>query len=308
MLDRVRSEKGVVMVIAALMLISLLAVTALTVDVGQVYLTRSRLQKAADAAALAAAQSLVMTGEATEAEAVGAQYIDLNAQSPYEFSVQPDTASGQVAVNATKNVNFVFAPAIGYHNATVSVSAVAAASTVIRVKNVVPFGVLQQDFQYGEQYVLKYGAGPGGSTFNGNYGALALGGEGASRFRENIKYGFQGELAVGDQVTTEPGNMAGPTDDGVSYRKSLCTNGCNYATQIEANCPRVVITPVIDDLPSGRGQANVVGFAAFFMEETVASESPGQKDVVGRFLHWAANGDTGESENNFGVYSVRLVK
>jgi Flp pilus assembly protein TadG len=304
----VGSEKGVVMVIAALMLLSLLAVTALTVDVGQVYLTRSRLQKAADAAALAGSQSLAMTRDETEAESVAAQYIDWNAESPYGFSVEPDAGSGQVTVDMNKEVKFVFAPAIGYQKTSVGVSATAAAAAVIRVKNVVPFGVLQQEFEYGEQYVLKSGAGPGGGRYTGNFGALALGGNGACRYRENIKYGYQGQLSVGDQVTTEPGNMAGPTDDGISYRISLCTNGCSYSTHIEANCPRVVITPVIDALPNGRGRTTVVGFAAFFLEDTVAGESKGQKDVVGRFLNWAVTGDTGEDGTNFGVYSVRLVK
>ncbi|HYH04985.1 MAG TPA: hypothetical protein VEC37_17985, partial [Bacillota bacterium] len=207
------------------------------------------------------------------------------------------------------DVNFLFAPVLGYRKTTVSVKATAGASTIVRVRNLVPFGVLEQDFQYGQQYTLKYGAGKsGGSSFSGNYGALALGGNGASRYRENIKYGYQGEIAVGDRLTTEPGNMAGPTDDGVSYRKSLCTNGCNYATQIEANCPRVVIAPVIDSLPNGRGQTNVKGFAAFFLEETKQSSSKGQKDVVGRFLRWAATGETGEDGENYGVYSVRLIE
>lgn len=304
----VGSEKGVVMVIAALMLLSLLAVTALTVDVGQVYLTRSRLQKAADAAALAGAQSLAMTRDETEAESVAAQYIDWNAESPYGFSVEPDAGSGQVTVDMTKEVKFVFAPAIGYRNTIVNVSATAAASAVIRVKNVAPFGVIQQVFEYGEHYVLKYGAGQGDGPFHGNYGALALGDNGASQYCENIKYGYQGQLSVGDQLTTEPGNMAGPTDDGVSYRISLCVNGCNYPNQIEANCPRVVIVPIIDGLPNGRGQTIVVGFAAFFLEETMDSESIGQKDIVGRFLHWTVTGDIGEGGTNFGLYSVRLVK
>ncbi|HYH03167.1 MAG TPA: pilus assembly protein TadG-related protein, partial [Bacillota bacterium] len=61
MLDKLRSEDGVVMVIAALMLVALLGATALAIDSGRVYLTRSRLQKAADAAALAGAQRLMMT-------------------------------------------------------------------------------------------------------------------------------------------------------------------------------------------------------------------------------------------------------
>ena len=76
-------------------------------------------------------------------------------------------------------------------------------------------------------------------------------------------------LHVGDIIDTKTGNMAGPTDQGVSYRKALCTSGCNFLTQIEANCPRVVITPVIDRLPDGgSGTVIIQGFAAFFLEDT----------------------------------------
>lgn len=307
MLDKVKSEDGVVMVIAALMLVVLLGATALAIDTGRIYLTRTRLQKAADAAALAGAQQLIMTENPVLAEDAGEQYIDANLRSPYQASLTSDPASGQFSVTLSQDVNFLFAPVLGYRKKTVSVNAAAGASTIVRVRNVVPFGVLEQEFQYGRQYILKYGAGSDSGSFHGNYCALALGGNGANVYRNNIKYGYQGEIAVGDLVTTEPGNMAGPTDDGVSYRKSLCTNGCNYATQIEANCPRVVIAPVVDTLPNGRGQTTVKGFAAFFLEET-QSGSKGQKDVVGRFLRWAATGQTDENGENYGVYSVRLIQ
>lgn len=308
MLAKLKSESGVVMVIAALMLVTLLGAAAVAIDAGQVFLTRSQLQKAADAAALAGAQKLVMTGDSGAAEAAGEEYVASNLRAPYQSSLECDAGSGRFTATLAKEVNFLFAPILGFQKTTVNANSTAGASTVIKMKNIIPFGVLQQEFEFGQQYTLKYGSGPGGSPFNGNYGALALGGNGASQYRENIKHGYQGAIAVEDQVTTEPGNMAGPTDDGVSYRIGLCTNGCNYTTQIEANCPRVVIAPVIDSLPDGRGETTVVGFAAFFLEETVQSESQGQKDVVGRFLRWAATGETGESGSNFGVYSVRLIE
>jgi hypothetical protein len=302
------SEKGVVMVIAAIMLTSLLAVTALVVDAGRVYLTRLKLQKAADAAALAGARTLRLTGDQSEAETSGSQYVVANSSLPYQETFQSDLATGRFTVNLSKEVKFYFAPLIGFNRTTVRVSAIAAAWGVTKLKNIVPFGVLEQDFEYGQRYTLKYGAGSGDAQYCGNFGALALGGNGAGNYRENLKSGYQGIIAVGDQLTTEPGNMAGPTVDGVSYRIGLCANGCSYATQIEANCPRIVIVPIIDTLPNGRGQTTVKGFASFFLEDTVSNESKGQSDVVGRFLQRAVTAEAGADSSDYGLYAIKLIQ
>jgi Flp pilus assembly protein TadG len=299
------SEKGVVMVIAALLLVTLMAVAAIVIDVGQLYVTRSRLQAAADAAALAGAYSLINDRNEVIASQQAAKYVTSNLSTQYTYNPQSILATNTFTVNLSSQVKFFFAPVIGIQNSTVTASATAAANTIIGINNVVPLGVVQQQFQFGQQYTLKYGAG-GGQT--GNYGALALGGNGASRYRDNIKYGYSGEVKVGDVLTSEPGNMAGPTDQGVSYRKSLCTHGCSYLTQIEANCPRVVIAPVIDAFPShGRSSVTVMGFAAFFVEDTKDSSSKGQKDVIGRFLKWSAIGEGGNGAN-FGLVNAKLIK
>jgi len=302
-----KEEHGSVAVITVLILVSLLTATALAIDGGQLYLTRSKLQKAADAAALAGAQAWMTTNDESEAQAASSEYIDANSDRPVNSTINVDTTANSVSIKLAKQVDFFFAPVIGIPNKTVTVAAKAMGNVIVKMKNVVPFGVVNQTFEYGQQYVLKYGAGSGGQ-YCGNFGALALGGNGANNYRNNLKYGYQGEVAVGDEISTEPGNMAGPTDQGVSYRKAQCTHGCNFATQIEANCPRVVITPVIDSLDvKGRKKVTVVGFAAFFLEETQESESKGQKDVVGRFLRWATVGEWGEG-SNYGVYSVRLIE
>lgn len=302
-----KSEKGVVMVIAALLLVTLLVITALVVDVGQLYTAQARLQTAADAAALAGANTLFTTKSTAQATADAKTYVSSNLSDAYNYSDVSDIPNGTFTVNLNQNVKFYFAPVIGISESTVRASATATASTVVATNNVVPWGVEQQVFVYGQEYQLKYGAGDKPAQ-GGNYGALALGGNGASRYRDNIKFGYTGQIHIDDTLTTEPGNMAGPTDQGVTYRKSLCTHGCSFSTQIEANCPRVVVTPVIDKIPDGgRGTTKVVGFAAFFLEGDQDSASKGQKDVIGRFLRWAAPGETGTG-SDFGLVSVRLIK
>jgi hypothetical protein len=302
------SENGAVMVIAALILTSLMAVTALVVDTGMVYVTRAQLQKAADAGALAGARTLRLTGSQAEAETTGAQYVAANCSLPYREEFASDPATRRFTVNLQKEVRFYFAPLIGYTKTTVSVNAVAAAWGVTQLNNIVPLGVLEQEFIYGQQYILKYGAGSDGPDSSGNYGALALGGLGAKVYLVNLKFGYSGTIAVGDKLTTETGDMAGPTDDGVSYRIDLCTDGCSYETKIKTDCPRIVLVPVIDTLPDGRGYTTVKGFAAFFLEETVEGDSQGQKDVVGRFLQYAVTAEASEDSPDFGVYTIKLIK
>jgi Flp pilus assembly protein TadG len=53
---RLRGERGAAAVLFALVLVPMLGFTAIAVDIGSVYAERSRLQTAADAAALAVAQ------------------------------------------------------------------------------------------------------------------------------------------------------------------------------------------------------------------------------------------------------------
>jgi len=58
----VRSESGVISVVAALAMVAILAMGALALDMGRIYLKRSSLQTAADAGALAGANSLLGEG------------------------------------------------------------------------------------------------------------------------------------------------------------------------------------------------------------------------------------------------------
>jgi Flp pilus assembly protein TadG len=307
-------ENGVVMVVAALMIVALMLSAAIVIDVGQMYMVKARLQTAADAAAMAGAQSLIENNQnAGLATDESRQYVSRNLNPPYDYTptVNPGNSQSTFTATVSQQVGFYFMPVVGIHGQRLTASATAVAQVVAALNGIVPFGVEQQQLIFKEPYILKYGAGPHETEYQrhgGNFGALALGGNGANRYRDNIKYGYQGLIRIGDLVTTEPGNMAGPTDQGVSYRKTLCTKGCSALTQIEANCPRVVIVPVIDALPSGgRGQATVLGFAAFFLEDTVDSASKGQKDVIGRFLRWTGDGPGGQG-NDFGVVTATLIR
>src|ERR1044072_1591479 len=57
-LKLLRDERGTVTIMTAILMVGLVLVMGLSIDVGRIYMVRSGLQNAADAAALAAAREL----------------------------------------------------------------------------------------------------------------------------------------------------------------------------------------------------------------------------------------------------------
>ena len=120
-----RSEKGQVLPLLALVLVALLAVSALTIDLGRAYYSKRALQSSADAAALAGAQGLP---DATNASALASQYSasagGKNARSNLPgvntnvtvkcVSTQPTcTTNNTVVVKQSARVNSVFGKIFG---------------------------------------------------------------------------------------------------------------------------------------------------------------------------------------------------
>ena len=63
----VRSESGIISVMAALSMVAILAMAALAIDMGRIYMKRSALQTAADTGALAGANSILAQGNDLDA-------------------------------------------------------------------------------------------------------------------------------------------------------------------------------------------------------------------------------------------------
>ncbi|MGB9825185.1 MAG: pilus assembly protein TadG-related protein [Desulfofundulus sp.] len=274
-----REVEGTVLVLVAAMMTVILGVAALATDVGVLALERNRLQNACDAAALAAARELPSTGAAREK---AEEYLEYNGVKPEDAVISFDSSGTKVTVEASRQVNFTFARVFGLSGGQVSARASAIFGSVKSMTGVVPFGIPDQQLVYGQEYKLKAGSqdeyGPG------NYGALALEFRGASNYENNLKYGYSGTISVGDWVLTEPGNMSGPTEEGVNYRLSLCPHipKCTIDSY-HPDCPRIMIVPIFDptDL-SGRDEVRIVGFGAFLLKGV---EGAGKESIVtGYFL------------------------
>ena len=295
-------EKGSIAVLTAISLTVLLGFTAIVTDIGILYMNRSQLINTADAAALAAVQEL--PGNFDAARAVAVDYAARNGKAGDIVETELANSNREITVSASRDVTLFFSRIISDLNSKkVSASATAAVRPIGSVSGVVPFGVVKQDFIFGLPYTLKEGGGDGE---NGNYGGLALGGNGASTYRYNITYGYDGKLHVGQWVSTEPGNMSGPTTQGVNYRISQ-DPGATFET-VSKDSPRIVMVPVLDHLNvNGRGDVQIVGFAAFFLEG--AGGSGNESYVTGKFMRLVAAGDvTSDPAADYGLYGAMLIK
>ncbi|MEW5763002.1 MAG: hypothetical protein AB1776_07360 [Bacillota bacterium] len=170
---------------------------------------------------------------------------------------------------------------------------------------VAPLAVHEGDFTYGQQVTLKVDHWQDGWVGPGNTGPLALGGNGANVYEENLKYGYRGRLAVGDIVDTEPGDMVGKTHSAVQYRLAACPHTPKCTIQHwERGCPRILTVPICEThgQKSGRTTLRVKGFAAFLIES--CSE---KGEITGRFIRLVTTGEGDNTAPGYGVTVVRLI-
>ncbi len=136
---------------------------------------------------------------------------------------------------------------------------------------------------------------------------------GASQYRWNIANCNESPIAPGDILQTEPGNMVGPTRQGMEDLIALDPNAeWDLATQSVINSdfsvsPRIVLIPLHDPrfpISSGRPSTlKVAKVAAFFMEEMNGNQ------VTGRFLKVRGKGDPcppGQAVGNF-TFDLSLI-
>lgn len=219
-IKRFKSENGVVTVIVALSIVALMTVTALTIDVGSLYEERRHLQTVADAAALAGVQELPENvGRAIEKAIDYASRCGVSINSSdveVSFTLAEDDTITVNAINP--NAPLYFARVIGLTQTQVAASATAIVASPEEHVGVVPWGVPEDIWDPGEEVVLKYGSGPDGKSFCGNYQPLTIDKSGANEYKYNIIEGAETPLYVYDWIETKTGNVVGPTIKGAKTR------------------------------------------------------------------------------------------
>lgn len=303
LLRKVRDRRGSVTILVAVTVVALLGFAALGTDVGRLFLARQHVGAVADAAAISGAQYLPQDRDG--AVAAVQTYLQKNGVDPTSVTIQMNDTEQTLTVTVVQKVTYTFARIFGVAGGHVEAQAVARTAPVTGSRTVVPLGVVRQDWNLGDPVVLKASPGTGGTLSPGNYGALSLGGTGASNYEQNLEYGYTGWVRVGDYVTTETGNMAGPTDRALQYRIGLDP----FATygSVTKGSSRIMILPVLDTFQvNGRGEVKVVGLAAFFLD-SVGGQGNESGTVRGRFLRYIVQGESDGTGADFATYTIKLT-
>ena len=296
-----RGEEGSTLVLVAVMLAVLLAMTALVIDGGTLYATKSHLQKTANAAVLSGAQELT-NQEATVRSIV--QTI-LNDHGEAGSLVGTTVVMGQkVTVQLRKEVPLGFAKLLGMDKAPVEVKATAQIQTMGAATGAAPLGIDESiSLDYYRTYKLKVDQT---EVSYGNFGVLALGGAGARTYEDNLKYGYRDELKIGDIIDTQTGNIAGKTREGVRERIDLCPYTPGDTTH--RDCPRIILVPVYkpyDYVSKQLKHVRITGFAYFYITEPMSTKDT---SITGMFIKRAGTGIVNPDAVNKGAYAIRLTE
>lgn len=295
-----REERGSVITLVVFAMTAMIGLAALGTDVGRLYLERQRLVTVADAAALSAAQRLPYQPDVARADA--RTYLLKNGFDPNQATVAVSSDQHRVSINLSRTVALTFARIIGQKQTKVDGGATAWSANLSGYQGAAPLAVPKDDWQLGQQVYLKLGPGDGSS---GNYQALALGRRGAATYEQNLMYGYEEWIRIGDWVETETGNMAGPTVRAVKQRVS--EDPLATYTDVSRQSPRLLVIPIVDDFNvNGRSEVHVVGFAVFFLEAASETDS-NTGEVVGRFLRIVLDGEGSDTAPDFGAHITKLV-
>lgn len=273
--------------------------TAYVIDIGLVYIEKTKLSNAIDAAALAAALELPRDDE--KAEEVALDYLKKNNVDCQNIVINISEDKKSIQIHGNKNVKHLFAILLGIDKSIVKVNTKAVIGPARTVKGGIrPFAVEMYNFNYGDLVTLKEDAGDG---YDGNYGGISLGGEGANVFKLNALYGYSGTISVGDMIPTEPGNIAGAT---MEIQKYIDTDYSSF-NNFNRDSERLWTIPLVNSMViNGKKEVLVLGFGQFFVENV--KNRAGKIEIEGRFIKYVINGEIDMNLSDTGVYGVKLER
>ncbi len=300
-------NSGVVAVIVGICIFALMIAAALAVDVGSLFEDRRHLQTVADSAALAGAQELPENPE--EAIAKATEYANENYSEDFNINVVIEPYFGIANASITVTVinpdsPLYFARVMDQESTGVVAGATAIVASPEEVNDIVPWGIPYDLYEFGDEVVLKYGAGPSGHSYSGNFQALGIDQPGGNEYKDNIIEGAETLLKIGDWVYTQTGNLVGPSIQGTEtriYDLPDANGGMNsfgdltqeYAGGNELAVPdsQFIIVPLINELIDAHGhtEVQILGFACMIITEIQDMQDDPEFGngvvIVGRFVN-----------------------
>ena len=243
--EKRKNERGSILATSAIGMLSIVLAVGLAVDISRFYLTKTELQNAADASALAAVSALNGQGagvtEATNRAVQSMNNYDFNKtgvsfpRANVKFAVNLDGPymSEATATSSPHNVRFVqvttpteaigvsFSAAVLGNSKNISATATAGFSVPLNIFcDWLPVSVIDYDVPMtpGQTYTIRANSGNGISP--GNYQVLAVAGRGGQDVAVGLGSGVDLCAAPGATyaVDTKPGVNAGPVRSGLNSR------------------------------------------------------------------------------------------
>lgn len=297
----VKEEDGAIIVLVALLMVVLLSISALVVDAGGLYLEKSRVQKAVDAAVLAGAQELPSTSSAQQIAIDVANkngvVIDAN-----DISV---TASSIEVITETKK-ELTFARIMGFSTANVAASAKAGKGGTIGGTGFLPLTVVESAFKKGDLVSLALTTN---DASKGNFQYVRFP---DTTLAENITNGYKGYLSIGMKLDTEPGNNTSSSHvrNAINGRinDDIDKLYCDSYQTADKSCSRLIYIPMVDTMAvqGSSQQITIVGFAAFLLNDNPVGTG-NNAEIKGYFMDSVFPGTIGTPTLDFGLSSLKLV-
>lgn len=297
----ISEQNGNAAVLTGLTMAVLLSFTALVVDGGMLFVTKAHLQKTANAAVLSGVQELTESEEKVKAVVDEVLAYHDEAGSHQATAV---VLGQKVTVELRKEVKLGFSRIFGVDTAAAAAKASAEIGFMGSAVGAAPVGIDESiPLEYGKQYKLKVDET---EVAAGNFGILALGGGGARTYEDNLKYGYQNELKVGDIIDTQTGNIAGKTQTGIQLRIDDCPYPAGEL--FHRDCPRILLVPVYRPYNVNGNQikqVEITGFAFFYVKSPMDMHD---KTINGEFLKRADTGFIKPGAVDRGAFAIRLTE
>ena len=315
---KITNQRGQSMVLSLVFLTVLLGMSALVLDVGSWYRAHRSAQSTADASALAAAQGLPDTAQAT---ALANEYAGKNTGTApgtgglqVTFS-QQDFETDTVQVVYTKPHPGFFAKLFGLDNVNVKGKATARAWNVGQVKGVAPITVNYKhpllnctrgahptcNPQFGSPTTLTLEDlhHSGGKDAAGAFGLINLDqsdpNPGAGTLADWLRNGYPGYLPLGNYESATGANF----------------NNSQFRSALDYQIGKELMFPVYRLIrgPGGNAIYDIIGWVGFVITSYTTSGSDGV--IYGNFSRYIADGITSEhgggSAEGLGVHKIELT-
>lgn len=209
------NDRGAVSALTALAILPIIAVTAVGVDGGRVFVEDQRVKTASEAGAMAAASDWVRTGTACTTTALGFVAANSGETTLANCSTSGSRYSGVVTVAASKDVAALFGSVIGHESTTVESTASVQIRPVGGMNGLRPTALCQDSpalvawrnsgFSSSQIFSVDFTGTCG--DIPGNWGVLDFDG-GSNRtidLQSWINSGYPGMVSVGQEFNGDPG-------------------------------------------------------------------------------------------------------